>query len=320
MPTPEPWTGECPEDSPKLILKPIPRRMGSSEVYSRIPGVERIVELAKTCHGSRILQDEICNLRMLGNTHQLTEISNMILSRGVLLDLTYDKFGNYFIQTLLGGVDAIQFVKFVEILTEDHKVFAQLATHTFGSHVVQLLMSLASTNKQASTRIVEALSKNIVYISSDYLGSICLLHAVDSLPTSSRLVASMAQFTRQLSVSRHGHTVIMKTLEKACSQTLGAIEKELAVNLEELVGDNFGFRVIEKSLELEKAGRVNPKYSRVTLFTKSLRFNYIFFPLINYLILNFSQHDAVQTDLLPKIFAIVEHGRVPDEFLEGVPA
>lgn len=263
------------------------------------------MDQAKTCHGSRTLQEEVNRMRETGNIKYLTNLASKIIAAGSTMELTFDKFGNYFMQTLLSGLSQSWLNKFIEVYTEDSTVFVGLATHSFGSHVVQLLISLSSHNKAGSMRLVECLCKNIILLGTDFLGSICLLHAMESLPTSSRLVAAVAPHTKHLALTRHGHTVIIKALERGCSQTLGVMESELAGNLEAMVASEYGFRVLSRALELEKEGKVSPKYSRVALFVRNIQFKFSFIRLINFLMINFLNHPAIQSTLLPQVIAVV---------------
>ena len=297
--TPEPWVHERKASPP-----PPPRRQ------TRCAFKHRLVELATTCHGSRILQEELNRLHMAGDSAGVQELVQAVVDAGCLADLCLDKFGNYFIQVLLAVVDDRTLTRLVQILTADASL-ATLCNHPYGSHVVQILISVARDNKAISSKLADSFAKAVVRIGVDYLGSICLVHAIETLPTSSRLIAAVAPHTLQLSLSRHGHGVMMKALERGSSQTLGLIETHLAKNLGELVRNDFGWRVVLHALELEKDGKVNSKYSRVRLFVHHIEFDHTFFKLINYIALTFSNDPVVEKELLPQIVEIVKTRVVP---------
>lgn len=305
-PTPEPWSTISQSSDDVLVFKPVPIRADSRRgAFS-----ERTIELAKSCHGSRILQDEVNKMRLAGDKMRLNELAYQILDSQAVMDLTFDKFGNYFMQTLISGLSHQVLNKFVDVYVANPAQFARLALHSFGSHVVQLIISMCANNKVSSGKLVDCLSKNLLLLGCDFLGSICLLHAIESLPTSSKLISSIASYTCELSRSRHGHTVVMRALEKGCSQTLGVIEKELSSNMETMLASDYAFRVLVRSLELEKEGKVSCKHSRVTLYTKHVEFKFSHFRMINYLALNFPDHDAIKALLIPKMVQIVEDGKL----------
>ncbi len=310
-PTPEPWSTLSQSSDDVLVFKPIPRQSGKHGADNCVSFSERTVELAKCCHGSRVLQDEVNKMRLTGDKIRLNELAYQILDSQAVMDLTFDKFGNYFIQTLISGLSHQLLNKFVDEYVAIPAVFARLAVHSFGSHVVQLVISMCGNNKVSSGKLVDCLSRNLLQIGCDFLGSLCLLHAIESLPTSSKLISAIAPYTCELALSRHGHTVLIRALEKGCSQTLGVIEKELSTNIEELIANDYGFRVLVRSLELEKEGKVSCKHSRVLLYTKHIQFKFSYFRLINYLALNFPNHSAIQTLLLPKMIEIVEREKLP---------
>lgn len=298
-PTPDLWLapGVCVETV--QLKKPVPQRPRSSHPS----------ELAKTCHGSRLLQEQVLRMDM----RSLQSLVDEVLP--ALSELAVDKFGNYFIQAVVKVGDERILNKIAAIICDDsHKgvSFAELCTHTFASHVVQVLIARAGESKTVSARLVEALTKVAPIVGSDFLGSICLVHALRQLVTASRLAVGIAPYTRQLAMSRHGHLVVIEALERASSQTLGAIERELVADMEAMVESDFGFRVIVHSLELEKAGKVSPKHSRVRMFVRNLRYNYNCFRLIDFILRNFCEHEAVQDELIPKVIDIIQLGHVPD--------
>lgn len=233
------------------------------------------------------------------------EYCRYISQFSTMIPLCFDKFGNYFIQSVMKIADEVSYKCFVATLVEDAHVFAQLATHTYGSHVIQLAIYLARDRKSSSIRLVECLCKNLLYLSSNYLGSICLQMAIKELPSSSRLLAALAPMSSQMSMDRHGKAIVISALKHACSQTLGVMEKDLANNLERLVASNPGFEVITTALEIEKQGNINPKYSRVRLFTQNIKYTFHFLRLINYLVIHFPSHEVVREHILPSIIHIV---------------
>ena len=299
-PTPDLWL--APEVAPSPVLrKPVPVR----------PRNGQPAELARTCHGSRLLQEQV--MRM--DVRALQALVDEVVPS--LVDLAIDKFGNYFVQALVKVGDERIVSRIATVVCEEGVgrggvSFAELCTHTFGSHVVQILIARASESKTVSTKLVEALTKVAPIIGSDFLGSICLVHALRQLVTASRLAVGIAPYTRQLAVSRHGHLVVMEALERASSQTLGSIERELIADTEAIVESDFGFRVMVHALELEKAGKVSPKHSRVRLFVRNLRYTPNCFRLIDFILRNFCEHEAVQDELIPKVIEIIQLGHVPD--------
>jgi hypothetical protein len=140
---------------------------------------------------------------------------------------------------------------------------------------------------------------------NDFLGSLCLIHAIDSLPTSSKLLSNIAKFTRELALSRHGHGVIIRALSKASSQTLGVIEAGLINSVDELVANDFGYRTIQAALQLEREVKIPSKYSRVARIVDSIAFKAEHFKLIEYLVINFPDHPSVRNILLPNIVQFV---------------
>ena len=290
------------------VKKPIPHRPSCTSVLDP----SRLFELVTTCHGSRILQDEVGKMTRLGDAVELHKVGVTVVSSGKLTELCMDKFGNYFIQALLGAIDVKMLARFASALTCEAGpvTFAKLCVHPFGSHVIQVLISLSKGNRIVSNKIIESMTQNILFIATDFLGSICMVQAIKSLPTGNKLLSSIAPLTKELAMSRHGHTVLIETLERGSSQTLGIVEKIIVDNLDETVASDFGFRVIVHALELEKAGKVSPKHSRVALLVRALEFNQTTFKLIDHIIRNFEDHEAVQLELIPRIVEIVQAGHV----------
>lgn len=303
-PTPELWH-EATEPATAAVEMKKPQVNRPSSIFEP----SRLMELSTTCHGSRILQEELKKMSKLGDSLQLNKVANTVLSSNSrLLELCMDKFGNYFVQVLLTCVDAKMLARFASALTTDAGPvsFAKLCVHPFGSHVMQVLIESSKDNRLIAGKIAESMIQNIVFIATDFLGSICMAQAVKSLPTGNKLLSSIAPLSKELAMSRHGHTVLIETLEKGSSQTLGAIEKILVDNLEDILSSDFGFRVVVHALELEKAGKVSPKHSRVRLFVRAVELNQVTFKLIDYIIKNFEDHEAVQLELIPRIIEIVK--------------
>ena len=248
--------------------------------------------------------------RLYNVCRTLSDYCRFVINSQMLISLTFDKFGNYFVQSLLKVADDTSYGLFIDCFVKDASTFARLATHAYGSHVVQLAIVLAGERKSASLKLVDCICKNVAYLSSDYLGAICLESAITLLPTSSKLLSVIAPLTSQLSTSRHGHMVVICALRNACSQTLGVMETEFAKHLESLVGNGYGFRVVIFALDMEKSGKINPKYSRVRLFIQNLKFSFHFFKLINHIILNFPSHPVVVNDLIPSIVRIVNQEKI----------
>lgn len=316
-PTPEPWSGSVGEvsltpfrknSSTLCIRRPVPTR---KHMWRGTSFADRLGELAVTCHGSRTLQDTLAKAAEEGDKRTLFEMAEKLCADPqLLIYLVEDKFANYFVQSLCEWVDDGLAVRILTIMLSAVASFGDLCVHQYGSHVVQGFIGRGQTQKFISIKLVEALSKDIPRIGTDFLGSICLVQAVKGLLTSCRLVAAIAPHTIELSLSRHGHLVVMETIAKASSQTLGLIEKTLADNLSLLLESEYGFRVVAHALDLEKNGKVNMKYSRVRLFAERLEFDQTHFKLINHIMTNFPTHPVVENDLIPRIIEIVKAGCV----------
>lgn len=305
--TPELWLGNDEQQQTPALRRPTPWRSS-----------DRLLEMIKTCHGSRIQQEQITRCT---DPKYIQNIADQLIQSNALVEASLDKFGNYFIQALIGAVDERTLFKITAFLVTHDLVteqvskpitFCDLCMHSFGSHVVQVLISRAVENKAVSMKLVDGLMSNVAKLAVDFLGSICLVQAMKSLPTASRLVAGIAPLTRVLSQSRHGHTVVIEALDRASSQTLGLMEKELASDLEQVVHNDFSFRVLVHALEMEKAGKVSAKHSRVALFVSHLKYNQKCFRLIDFMLRNFVDHETVQFELIPKVVEIVKLGYVPN--------
>jgi hypothetical protein len=282
-------------------------------------GPDRLLESIKTCQGSRLQQEQIAKCK---DSRYAQVVAEQLLNSNGLVEASLDKFGNYFIQALVEAVDDRTLFRLVAFFVSQELVtqqvnkpisFSDVCMHSFGSHVIQVMIARGASNKAISMKLVDGLmGGNIEKLAVDFLGSICLVQALRTLPTASKLVAGIAPFTRVLSQSRHGHSVVIEALDRASSQTLGVMERELACDLEELACNDFSFRVIVHALEMEKAGKVSPKHSRVTLLVDKMKYNQECFRLIDYLLRNFVDHPSVQFDLIPKVVEIVKLGYVPN--------
>jgi hypothetical protein len=308
-PTPEPWSLHNVELN-STLRKPVPLRSSSIRQLSFI---DRLEEMVVSCHGSRLLQEVIAKAVKDGDNRVLQDMCEKVLADpAFFVELCQDKFGNYFVQVLISAIESESICKFANILTNiESPSIADLCCHPYGSHVIQAMIRQAHDNKFVSMKLVEGLAFELLRIAPDFLGSICLVHAVKTLPTANKLLSVIAHNTVQLARSRHGHTVVIEALNRASSQTLGLIEKNLSNNLEFVLEDEFGLRVVLHSLELEKEGKVNPKYSRIKIFAERIKFDQVHFPLISYIIQNFPTHPAVESNLIPQIIDIVRNGSVP---------
>jgi len=117
---------------------------------------------------------------------------------------------------------------------------------------------------------------------------------------------AISKCTKELAVSRHGHAVVIRALAKASSQTLGCIESALVENLEALIDNDFGFRVIQAALQFEQDQSVPARYSRVARFVNAISFKAEQFKFIEYLVLHFPNHASVRNVLLPNIVRFVQ--------------
>ena len=302
-PTPELWLGDSHHPTP--VRCPVPRR-------------GRLLEMIKTGHGSRLEQEQ---LTKSGDPKYIQRMADEMLGTNGLVEATLDKFGNYYVQALVQVVDDRTVLRIASALTAQDLItvqvekpiqFSDLCAHSYGSHVVQVLIGRAETNKALAMKLIDAFLSNVAKIAVDFLGSICLIQALKKLNGVSRLVAGLAPFTRSLAQSRHGHAVVIEALDHASSQTLGSMERELVGDMDQMVSNDFSFRVIVHALEMEKAGKVSQKHSRVRLFVGCLNYNQKCFRLIDYLLRNFAEHQVVQEELIPKVVQIVQLGYVPD--------
>jgi hypothetical protein len=300
-PTPEIWA-----DQSTPMRCPVPNRL-------------KLLEVIKTGNGSRLQQEQLTRSM---DPKYVQRMADELLSANSLVEASLDKFGNYYIQALVQVVDERTLLRIAAVLTSDQLVteqvckpihFCDLCTHSYGSHVVQVLIARATMSKALSAKLTDAFLSNVAKIAVDFLGSICLIQALRKLPIVSKLVAGIAPFTRSLAQSRHGHSVVIEALNKASSQTLGIMERELIADVDQMVSNDFSFRVIVHSLEMEKAGKVSEKHSRVRLVISRIKYNQKCFRLIDYLLRNFAEHPAVQEDLIPKVIEIVQLGHVPDD-------
>ena len=311
-PTPELWLDQAiPISLESMAAMPV-------QIRKPIPNRRRLLDIVKTCHGSRLQQEELTRSK---DPRYIQRMADEMLASNGLIEASLDKFGNYYIQALVQVVDERTLVRMASVLTSDQLVteqvckpisFCDLCTHSFGSHVVQVMIGRGSSSKALSMKLIDAFLSNIAKISVDFLGSICIVQALQKLVGVSKLVAGIAQFTRSLAQSRHGHSVVIEALNHASSQTLGVMERELICgDIDQMVSNDFAFRAIVHSLEMEKAGKVSEKHSRARLVISHLNYNQKCFRLIDYLLRNFADHEAVQEDLIPRVIEIVQLGYVP---------
>jgi hypothetical protein len=303
--------------TPELFLEDHLPRSTSNSIKCPIPHRGRLMEMIKTGHGSRLQQEQ---LTKSSDPKYVQRMADEMLSSNGLVEATLDKFGNYYVQALVQVVDDKTVLRIANALTASELVtiqvekpiqFSDLCAHSYGSHVVQVLIGRAESNKALAMKLIDAFLSNIAKIAVDFLGSICLIQALKKLSGVSRLVAGLAPFTRSLAQSRHGHAVVIEALDHASSQTLGVMEKELVGDMDQMVGNDFSFRVLVHALEMEKAGKISPKHSRVRLFVENLNYNQKCFRLIDYLLRNFAEHEIVNEELIPKVVQIVQLGYVP---------
>jgi hypothetical protein len=291
----------------------------TNPIHKPVATRRRLLDIIKTCHGSRLQQEQLTRSTDPKYVQKMAE--ELLATCNGLVEASLDKFGNYYVQALVQVVDERTVLRIASVLTSDQLVteqvskpitFCDLCTHSYGSHVVQVLIGRGSTSKALSVKLMDAFLSNIAKISVDFLGSICIVQALQKLVGVSKLVAGIAQFTRSLSQARHGHCVIIEALNHASSQTLGIMERELICgDIDQMVSNDFSFRAIVHALEMEKAGKVSDKHSRVRLVISNVNYNQKCFRLIDYLLRNFADHEAVQEDLIPRVIEIVQLGYVP---------
>ena len=298
-------------------------RLKTSTAHTNVFGdSEEFLKIAKTCHGSRMLQEELMRLRETGNelyvlcitlleisTRQIKSLVRLIVAGGYVQDLVTDKFANYFIQTLLGNIQETSLNSLVDSITGSSESFAQLCTHQYASHVVQTAINMSGGNIQCSSKLAKCLCDNVVPIGTHFLGSICLIHAIDSLALSASLTPTFSTHWQPLSLSRHGHVVMMHALDRYDDNFLQIVADRTLDSLEYFISDDFGYRVLIHLLnQIQVRG-----LSRMSIIPKLvglIKFNAQYFRLIEYLVVNFSKNEQVKHKLIPAIVRIVQDGAV----------
>jgi len=233
----------------------------------------------------------------------------MIIQGDFMEDLVLDKFGNYFIQTLLANIDGETFNGCVYILTLDGDKFAEICNHQFGSHVIQTAINLSGGNLTSSAALAKCLCDNIIAIATHFLGSICLIHAIDVLAPSSVLCATLATEWRSLCLSRHGHVVMMHALERFDDYFVKTIGEHMLTAFDAFIADDFGYRVVLQILKQLQVRQVSHS-SFISKLVGLVKFTARYFAIIEFLVMNFPNNEHVRNKLIPAIVRIVRKGTV----------
>jgi len=243
-------------------------------------------------------------------SRKLTVLVKMLVEQKHIHDLVVDKFGNYFLQTLLSNVDEVSFNMLVVTLTEDSNRFSELCTHQFGSHVVQAAINMSGGNVRSSALLATSLCDNIESIAKHFLGSICLIHAIDSLVPSAGFKPIFSSHWQSLSLSRHGHVVMIHALDRYDDDFLYTVGDLTLNSLESFISDDFGYRVLLHLLKQLQVRRLS-QTAFVSKLVGLIKFNAKYFRIIEYLVLNFPENVQVKKTLIPTIAKIVRKGFVP---------
>lgn len=239
---------------------------------------------------------------------QLSLLVLMLVEGGYIEGLVMDKFGNYFMQTLLANVDRDSFNRCVDSLTQNRERFTTLCTHQFGSHVIQAAINLSGGNLVSSTALAKRLCENITPIASHFLGSICLLHAIEILKPAKIFCSAVARECRPLSFSRHGHLVMTHALQRFDDDFVNTIGEHALQSFDSFMSDDFGYRVVIQVLKELQVRRL-ARSSFIAKLVGLVKFSARYYPIIEYLVINFPNHDQVRLKLIPAIVRIVEKGR-----------
>ncbi len=235
----------------------------------------------------------------------------ILVNGGHVDQLVLDKFGNYFVQTLLANICKASFNVLIDHLTRDLDGFAEMCNHQFGSHVIQTAIHHCGGNMYSSAKLTKCLSETLQTISTKFLGSICVIHGIDSLSPSLGIAPSITVHARLLSCSRHGHTIVIHALERFDQEFTRLIEKAILNELDDFVNNDFGSRVLFHVLSKQTQMWLKTNNSFISGLVGEIIFNAKYFQLIEYLVTNFRSNEQVKNKLIPSIVRIVRAGVTP---------
>jgi hypothetical protein len=241
---------------------------------------------------------------------RLLYLVETLVNGGYIDELVVDKFGNYFVQTLLANVPREAFNIIVDHLTSDPDRFAEICNHQFGSHVIQTAIHFCVGNMYSSAKLTKCISEAFKAISTKFLGSICVIHGIDSLSPSLGFAPTIAVNARLLAFSRHGHVILVHALQRFDEEFVHVVENAILKELEDFIDNDFGSRVLVHVLSRHLNTRVNTNTSFISSLVGEIKFKAKYFQLIEYLVTQFPGDPQVKNRLIPSIVRIVKAGAI----------
>jgi hypothetical protein len=237
----------------------------------------------------------------------IAQLIRLLIDAGQIDFLMVDKFGNYFMQTLLTHADSESFNLLVKNVSSDRVRFSSLCIHPYASHVIQTIINKCKDNTGAAVELLQQLCAGLENLANHFLGSICLIHAIDSLPPNNQFTQSLAMSAQELSCSRHGHLVMIHALNIFGDDFCQLVETSILRYLDAFMRSEFGTRIVFHVLRVNNLSRAAFIASLVEL----IKFNAQYFRIIEHLVVNYANHIQVRNKLIPKIVNIVHTGKIP---------